>query len=158
MEEKVLRLNKGFEYLRSIGMVHTQADVAKAMGASRPNVSSALKGDGKVLTDKFLKRFANAFDVLSQDWLLTGEGPMLTSDMSGSVHQQSSGDYSPNVNGTGNVVVVGGVGGGAVEDMATALRKAIGTIETQSSTISTLTEIIQELRQQINENNNLKKG
>ena len=159
MEEKVLRLNKGFEYLRSIGMVHTQADVAKAMGASRPNVSSALKGDGKVLTDKFLKRFANAFDVLSQDWLLTGEGPMLTSDLSGSVHQQSSGDYSPNVNGTGNVVVVvGGVGGGAVEDMATALRKALGTIETQSSTISTLTEIIQELRQQINENNNLKKG
>ena len=126
------------------------------MGASRPNVSSALKGDGKVLTDKFLKRFANAFDVLSQDWLLTGEGPMLTSDMSGSVHQQSSGDYSPNVNGTGNVV--GGVGGGAVEDMATALRKALGTIETQSSTINTLTEIIQELRQQVNENNNLKKG
>lgn len=156
MEEKVLRLNKGFEYLRSIGMVHTQADVAKAMGASRPNVSSALKGDGKVLTDKFLKRFANAFDVLSQVWLLTGEGPMLTSDLSGSVHHQSSGDNSPNVNGSGNVV--GGVGGGAVEDMATALRKALGTIETQSSTISTLTEIIQELRQQINENNNLKKG
>lgn len=152
MEGKVLRLNKGFEYLRNIGMVHTQADVAKAMGASRPNVSSALKGDEKVLTDKFLKRFANAFDVLSQDWLLTGEGPMLTSDLSGSVHQQSSGDNSPNVNGSGNVV--GGVGGGAVEDMATALRKALGTIETQSSTISTLTEIIQELRQQINENNN----
>lgn len=156
MEEKVFRLNKGYEYLRSIGMVHTQADVAKAMGASRPNVSSALKGDGKVLTDKFLKRFANAFDVLSQDWLLTGEGPMLTSDLSGSVHQQSSGDNPPNVNGSGNVV--GGVGGGAVEDMAMALRKALGTIETQSSTISTLTEIIQELRQQINENNNLKKG
>lgn len=156
MEGKVLRLHKGFEYLRNIGMVHTQADVAKAMGASRPNVSSALKGDEKVLTDKFLKRFANAFDVLSQDWLLTGEGPMLTSDLSGSVHQQSSGDNSPNVNGSGNVV--GGVGGGAVEDMATALRKALGTIETQSSTISTLTEIIQELRQQINENNNLKKG
>lgn len=142
MEEKVFRLNKGFEYLRSIGMVHTQADVAKAMGASRPNVSSALKGDGKVLTDKFLKRFANAFDVLSQDWLLTGEGPMLTSDMSGSVHQQSSGDYSPNV---------GGVGGGAVEDMATALRKALGTIETQSSTISTLTDLVRDLRKQIEE-------
>lgn len=152
MEEKVLRLNKGFEYLRSIGMVHTQADVAKAMGASRPNVSSALKGDGKVLTDKFLKRFANAFDVLSQDWLLTGEGPMLTSDLSGSVHQQSSGDYSPNVNSTGNVVVVvGSVGGGAVEDMAMALRKALGTIETQSSTISTLTDLVRDLRRQIEE-------
>lgn len=74
---------------------------------------------------------------------------MLTSDMSGSVHQQSSGDYSPNVNGSGNVV--GGVGGGAVEDMAMALRKALGTIETQSSTISTLTEIVRDLRKQIEE-------
>ena len=98
------------------------------------------------------KQFQDLYG-LSSTWLLTGEGPMLTSDMSGSVHQQSSGDNSPNVNGTGNVV-----GGGAVEDMAMALRKALGTIETQSSTISTLTEIIQELRQQINENNNLKKG
>lgn len=74
---------------------------------------------------------------------------MLASDLSGSVHQQSSGDYSPNVNGSGNVV--GGVGGGAVEDMATALRKALGTIETQSSTISTLTEIVRDLRKQIEE-------
>jgi len=103
-----------------------------------------------------LQKIFGAYPELNKDWLLTGEGPMLTSDLSGSVHQQSSGDNSPNVNGTGNVV--GGVGGGAVEDMATALRKALGTIETQSSTISTLTEIIQELRQQINENNNLKKG
>lgn len=103
-----------------------------------------------------LQKIFGAYPELNKDWLLTGEGPMLTSDMSGSVHQQSSGDNSPNVNGSGNVV--GGVGGGAVEDMATALRKALGTIETQSSTISTLTEIIQELRQQINENNNLKKG
>lgn len=74
---------------------------------------------------------------------------MLTSDMSGSVHQHSSGDNSPNVNGSGNVV--GGVGGGAVEDMATALRKALGTIETQSSTISTLTDLVRDLRKQIKE-------
>lgn len=100
-----------------------------------------------------LQKIFGAYPELNKDWLLTGEGPMLTSDLSGSVHQQSTGDNSPNVNGSGNVV-----GGGAVEDMATALRKALGTIETQSSTISTLTEIIQELRQQINENNNLKKG
>ena len=133
MEEKVLRLNKGFEYLRSIGMVHTQADVAKAMGASRPNVSSALKGDGKVLTDKFLKRFANAFDVLSQDWLLTGEGPMLTSD----------------VNGSGNVV--GSPYGPAVEDVTAALRQAVGTIEQQTHIITTLTDLVRDLQEQIKE-------
>lgn len=149
MEEKVLRLNKGFEYLRSIGMVHTQADVAKAMGASRPNVSSALKGDGKVLTDKFLKRFANAFDVLSQDWLLTGEGPMLTSDLSSSVSQHSSGDNSPNVNGSGNVV--GSPYGPAVEDVTAALRQAVGTIEQQTHIITTLTDLVRDLQEQIKE-------
>lgn len=74
---------------------------------------------------------------------------MLASDLSGSVHQQSSGDNSPNVNGSGNVV--GGVGGVAVEDMAMALRKALGTIETQSSTISTLTDLVRDLQEQIKE-------
>lgn len=96
-----------------------------------------------------LQKIFGAYPELNKDWLLTGEGPMLTSDLSGSVHQQSSGDYSPNVNGTGNVV--GGVGGGAVEDMATALRKALGTIETQNSTISTLTDLVRDLRKQIEE-------
>jgi hypothetical protein len=96
-----------------------------------------------------LQKIFGAYPGLNKDWLLTGEGPMLTSDLSGSVHQQSSGDNSPNVNGTGNVV--GGVGGVAVEDMATALRKALGTIETQSSTISTLTDLVRDLRKQIEE-------
>lgn len=96
-----------------------------------------------------LQKIFGAYPELNKDWLLTGEGPMLTSDLSGSVHQHSSGDNSPNVNGSGNVV--GGVGGGAVEDMATALRKALGTIETQSSTISTLTDLVRDLRKQIEE-------
>lgn len=96
-----------------------------------------------------LQKIFGAYPELNKDWLLTGEGPMLTSDLSGSVHQQSTGDNSPNVNGSGNVV--GGVGGGAVEDMAMALRKALGTIETQSGTISTLTDLVRDLRKQIKE-------
>ncbi len=48
------------------------------MGATPPNVSSALKGDGKVLTDKFLLRFNAAYDNLfDKNWLLTGDGEML---------------------------------------------------------------------------------
>lgn len=100
---------------------------------------------GPVSINKILKIYQD----LNKVWLLTGEGPMLVSDLPGSVHQQSSGDYSPNVNGTGNVV--GGIGGGTMEDMATSLRKALGTIETQSSTISTLTDLVRDLRKQIEE-------
>lgn len=116
----------------------TQKAIAQRMNVDPAYINKLLNGK-KAFGRNTAKQFQDLYG-LSSTWLLTGEGPMLTSDLSGS----------------GNVV--GGVGGGAVEDMATALRKALGTIETQSSTISTLTEIIQELRQQINENNNLKKG
>lgn len=123
----------------------TQKAIAQRMNVDPAYINKLLNGK-KAFGRNTAKQFQDLYG-LSSTWLLTGEGPMLTSDMSGSVHQQSSGDYS--VNGTGNVV--GGVGGGAVEDMATALRKALGTIETQSSTISTLTDLVRDLRKQIEE-------
>ena len=77
------RLRKAFEYLRNSGIVHTQKDVANAMGATPPNVSSAFKGETKVLTDSFINRFNVAFDnVFNEEWLLTGEGEMLNSSKS----------------------------------------------------------------------------
>lgn len=79
--ERADRINMAFQFLRGRGKAHSQKDVAEAMGASKPNVSSALKGDPKVLTDKFLQRFNAAFDnIFSVDWLLTGEGDMLQSE------------------------------------------------------------------------------
>lgn len=122
----------------------TQKAIAQRMNVDPAYINKLLNGK-KAFGRNTAKQFQDLYG-LSSAWLLTGEGPMLTSDMSGSVHQQSSGDNSPNVNGTGNVV-----GGGAVEDMATALRKALGTIETQSSTISTLTDLVRDLRKQIEE-------
>lgn len=72
------RLKEAFEFLRSNGKVHTQKDLAIQMGATSPNVSGAFKGDPKILTDKFIKRFNNAFgDIFNLDWLLDGEGSML---------------------------------------------------------------------------------
>lgn len=122
----------------------TQKAIAQRMNVDPAYINKLLNGK-KAFGRNTAKQFQDLYG-LSSTWLLTGEGPMLTSDLSGSVHQQSSGDYSPNVNGSGNVV-----GGGAVEDMATALRKALGTIETQSSTISTLTDLVRDLQEQIKE-------
>ncbi len=76
--ERADRLRQAFNYIKSIGLAHSQKDVATAMGATPPNVSSALKGDEKVLTDKFLIRFNSAYNNLFvEGWLLTGEGEML---------------------------------------------------------------------------------
>lgn len=71
------RLNEAFNYLRFKGLVKTQKDLAEAIGATAPNVSSALKGDEKFLTDSFIARFSEAFEEVSSHWLLTGEGEML---------------------------------------------------------------------------------
>ena len=75
--DKTERFNKAFAFLKYEGVIKTQDDVARIMGASRPNVSSALKGRETVLTDNFIIRFANAFKQISLPWLLNGEGTML---------------------------------------------------------------------------------
>ena len=72
------RLNEAYNYLRQIGLAHTQKDVAEKMQSTPPNVSSAMKGVEAVLTDSFLRRFNAAFgNVFSLDWLMTGNGEML---------------------------------------------------------------------------------
>lgn len=82
-------ITKAYEHLRSIGKVHTKTDVANIMHASRPNVTAALNGDSKFLTDNFLERFNVAFDnMFNIKWLMTGEGDMLKA--SSSVDSQPS--------------------------------------------------------------------
>lgn len=130
-------------YIKDTGI--SQKKFEETVGVSNGYVNNVKASPSSTV----LQKIFCAFPDINRDWLLTGEGPMLVSDLPGSVHQQSTGDNSPNVNGSGNVV--GGVGGGAVEDMAMALRKALGTIETQSSTISTLTDLVRDLRKQIKE-------
>lgn len=85
MQENVKHkcITKAYEHLRSIGKVHTKTDVANIMHASRPNVTAALNGDSKFLTDNFLERFNVAFDnMFNIKWLMTGEGDMLSSSSS----------------------------------------------------------------------------
>lgn len=76
--DKAERLNKAFNYLKYEGVIKKQQDVADVMGAGRGNISLALQGKPSVLTDNFLKRFAEAFKQISLTWLLYEEGPMLS--------------------------------------------------------------------------------
>ena len=76
--DKKERFNRAYNFLKYEGVIKKQEDVAKAMGASAANISSALAGRERVLTDNFLMRFASAFKQISLDWLLKGSEPMLT--------------------------------------------------------------------------------
>lgn len=83
--DKQSRLNYAYNYLKSNNVIHTQKEIAEAMGASQSNVSSALKGVESVLTDRFLMRFADTYKKFNINWLLYGEGPMLRSTDEGKV-------------------------------------------------------------------------
>lgn len=77
--DKKSRLKKAFDYLKENGIAHTQKEIATQMGATPPNVSSALKGVENVLTDSFLNRFNEAYGgIFSINWLIKGEGDMLS--------------------------------------------------------------------------------
>ena len=97
--EKKERINQAFSYLKDNGLVHTQKDLAERMGSTAPNVSSALKGVDNVLTDNFLLRFNNAFGgIFNDNWLLTGEGSMLSASEPDSISASSSTDLSAALN------------------------------------------------------------
>lgn len=75
--DKKERLNEAYNYIRFKGVAHTLTDVADMMGSTLPNVSAAMNGKEKNLTDSFLRRFSKAFPDINIDWLLTGEGEMI---------------------------------------------------------------------------------
>ena len=78
---KTERFNAAFEHLRHMGVIKTQKDVGDKMGSTSQNVGQALQGNPKVLTDRFLMRFIQAFpDIFSMQWLFTGSGTMLIND------------------------------------------------------------------------------
>lgn len=78
LEGKKNRLMTAYEYLYENGMIHSVKDLSEKMGRSRPGVSKALNGSPDYLNDKFLTAFAQKFNRISLDWLITGEGDMIT--------------------------------------------------------------------------------
>jgi len=74
------RVNAAFNFLREHGYLHTQKDMAEAIGSTPPNISRMLAGDAKVLTDNICVRIQRAYPVISANWLIHGDGDMLIID------------------------------------------------------------------------------
>ena len=76
-----IRLKQMVDYLRFKGIAATQKDLANMTGWRQPHISSALNGDSKRLTEDALRRFVRPFNnIISESWLLTGEGSMLKAE------------------------------------------------------------------------------
>lgn len=77
------RLLKAFEYLKDMGVLHTQTQFADAIGKTKSQMSDAFKDRPKYCTLGLMKAIADAFpDVLNRDYLLTGEGEVAAPDKS----------------------------------------------------------------------------
>lgn len=71
------RLLQAIDYLKDNGKARNHEEISILTGVSRPNVTSAINGNVRYLTEGFLKRFANAYsEFLNENWLLTGDGIM----------------------------------------------------------------------------------
>lgn len=141
------RLKTAFQYLKSIGTVHTQKDVAEAMGASESNVSSAFKGVEKVLTDNFLNRFARTYGI-SLDWLLTGQGGMIIKKEASDNPIRGNVMRIGNISGVTNspTTVNNNGGGGESAELMRVIAQQNEQIKAQHEQIQNLTEIIRRAK------------
>ena len=101
--ERKERFKEAFEYLKSSGTAHTQRDIALKMDSSEGNISKAMKGDERVLTNRFLRRFNEAYgNIFNIEWLIDGIGEMLVVN-NGNIGNLVIGDGNTNTNsGRGN--------------------------------------------------------
>lgn len=100
-DNKVGRILQAIEFLKDAGKVHRQQDVAEMMGTDKANISRALKGDEKYLTNRFLRRFNEAYgNIFNIEWLIDGVGEMLVVN-NGNIGNLVIGDGNTNTNSGG---------------------------------------------------------
>jgi len=76
------RLTQAYHHLKGLGLISNQKDLADKMGYSRTSISKALNGYEDYLTESFMTKLYQTFPtILNDTWLLTGEGPMLNTDI-----------------------------------------------------------------------------
>lgn len=79
MTTKQERLKEVYNHLRNYFGVHTQIDFAEAIRITRPALSSAMNGNESYLTKNLFQKICAAYPgVFNLDYLLTGEGQLLT--------------------------------------------------------------------------------
>lgn len=79
MTTKQERLKEVYNHLRNYFGVHTQIDFAEAIRITRPALSSAMNGNEAYLTKNLFQKICAAYPgVFNLDYLLTGEGQLLT--------------------------------------------------------------------------------
>ena len=149
--DKQERINEVFNYLRSHGIIHTQKDLAAAIGSTPQNISKILKGDPKVLTDSICVRIQKTFKMISADWLITGDGEMViaTDNNKTTTEQMPLPDYSSLV----NAAIAA-----KDETISSLKRELVSNEESAKEMLEAKNEIIASLKRELNTKNALVKA
>lgn len=99
--DKKERMKAIYSFLRYKGLIHTQKELSDILGSSPSNISSAMRGEERCLTNNLLLRINRAFNgIFNEDWLLNGEGEMLAEDKQPTIGSQTQmGIYNNITNG-----------------------------------------------------------
>lgn len=76
------RLHTVYNYLVLKGLFRTQYEFAEILDINNTNLSSAMNGNEKYLSDSLFHKINATFPEVSLEWLLSGVGSMLTVDSS----------------------------------------------------------------------------
>ncbi|GJH39836.1 hypothetical protein RCZ04_03860 [Capnocytophaga sp. HP1101] len=71
------RLKKAIRYIKGSTEYANQTLIAEKIDFGRTNLSAALNGEEKYLTEGLISKVVNAFPEINENWLLTGNGGML---------------------------------------------------------------------------------
>lgn len=81
--DTLIRLETAIQYLVSVDMINgknPKTSIANKTGYNSGNISSALRGNPRYLTEKFIKVFCAKYNnIISSDWVLNGTGEMVQS-------------------------------------------------------------------------------
>ena len=79
MKTKKERIQAVYAHLRAYHGIHTQTELAAALHVTQPVMSAAINGNESYLTKNLFMKVCAAFPgVFNLDFLLTGEGDLLT--------------------------------------------------------------------------------
>ena len=95
MKTRQERLTEVFAHVKRHFGIFTQQKFAEAIGYSRSVVSLALNGDEKSLTNEMLKSVCDKWpDVFDRNYIMTGEGSLLTLDEEVTAQRIEQGDIA----------------------------------------------------------------
>ena len=138
MNERQKRLIEVYEHLRKYYGIHTKTGFAEALHYGRTSMSAAMNGDEKYLTDSLFKNICEAYrGVFNLDYLLTGEGDLLTLE-----EEVRSNEFEKQMNQQNNLP--------PATDQTYFMSKVIESIETShAQQVSSLNQQIATLNSQL---------